>query len=111
MSVEFVSSIGASGSGTQRAQATSADTQRVAAEATHQQNRLDAQRRFDAAEGIGAPDVDNHRTHDRDADGRRPWEFYRVDTAELTRSDAPAGVGVSLHRRDGDRGQSLDVTG
>jgi hypothetical protein len=39
-----------------------------------QRRQVYHQRKAEAAAGVGEPDGEDHETHDRGADGRRPWE-------------------------------------
>ena len=64
-------------------------------------------RKADSAAGVGEPDGEDHEAHDRQPDGRRPWE-------------EPAGSGQSIpaaadvrQSKDPSRqsGNLLDLTG
>jgi hypothetical protein len=50
------------------------DVERAQEDAGAQRRQLYHQRKAEAAAGVGEPDGEDHETHDRHADGRRPWE-------------------------------------
>lgn len=60
----------------------------------------------EAAAGVGEPDGEDHDTHDRGADGRRPWE-------ELPEPEHGAAQPAARQSKDPSQqsGNLLDLTG
>jgi len=87
-----------------------ADVERVERETVDQSRSADSKTKAETAAGIGEPEKES-AVGDRDADGRRPWEFpdHRRpadDAVAATASDEPAA-------RDphGEAGNLLDISG
>ncbi len=108
MSVGPLSSIAGSVAGTSLAQTRGSDVDRAQQESVARELRASSQERAETAAGIGQADGDNHETNDRDADGRRLWEFRRRDEEEAGDDAPPRPEG-----RDptGQSGSILDLSG
>lgn len=100
MNIGVVGGIPASIAGSPLAQTSGSDVDRTKT-ATAAQSRAHASAILaDKAAGIGETDGKDHQTEDRDADGRRPWEF------------GPPAVGAELHAEcDAAERQSRDASG
>jgi hypothetical protein len=99
MSIGSLSGIAGSVAGTSLAQTRGSEIDRAQQESTARELRAHSEEKAESAAGIGEADGDNHETSERDADGRRLWEFPRRQGEQDVVSDAP------------DRGKSLDPTG
>ncbi len=75
MSIGPSSPIAGSVAGTFRAQTRGSDLDRAQQESNSQALRAQSQQKAELAAGVGEADGDNHQTAQRDADGRRLWEF------------------------------------
>ena len=64
------------------------------------------ERKAEAAAGVGEPDGEDHETHDRNADGRRPWEDQPAPEADAEPPDMRQSKDPS-----GQSGNLLDLTG
>ena len=84
----------------------SADVEHARQQTNVQQRRMASLEQAARAAGIAEPDGQDLETHDRDADGRRPWEL----PSESSRGQSPA-LERQSHGASGYRGLSLDVTG
>ena len=109
MSIGPSSPIAGSAAGTFLAQLRGSDVDRAQQESKSQALRADSQERAEMAAGVGQTDGENHQTADRDADGRRLWEFSRQqgeaeDETELPR--LPHGEDPT-----GQSGAMLDLRG
>lgn len=90
------------------AQTKGAEQERAKLDATrHEAQQRDSTRAADAA-GIAAADGEDKRAEDRDADGRRLWEFTdsKRSPTESTSDEPPQSVDPT-----GERGGELDLTG
>jgi hypothetical protein len=82
-------------------------------EAASQARRAASDQRAELAAGLGEMDADQE-TADRDADGRRPWEFPRKDRpgepeeAQSVSTDAPPAQSKDA---SGQCGGTLDLLG
>jgi hypothetical protein len=103
-------SIGGSAAGTFLAQVRGSDSERAQQDASAQQLRADGQEKTELASGVGQTDGEEHRTADRDADGRRVWQFSRPQGEE-----GDAGDDESRHSPTpdptGQSGGTLDLCG
>ena len=105
MSIASSGDVSASAAGSHLAQTTGADVQRMQQDAASHQRRIDFDHQADSAAGIAETDPD-YETRQRDADGRRPWEFgppkraivpgEASPSAPIPADDAPARCGQSI---------------
>jgi hypothetical protein len=110
MSIGLVSgSIAGSAAGTSLAQTRGSDIDRTQQESSARDLRTQSAEKAESAAGVGETDGDNHQTAERDADGRRPWEFPRRQGPQEDGSDAPPRD----QGRDptGQSGSMLDLSG
>ena len=108
MSIGSTGDVPASVAGSHLAQTTGADVQRIQQDAASRQRRIDADHRADNAAGIGETDPD-HAIRDRDADGRRPWEFGPPDRAVVPDEAPPSRPTAADDARE-QCGRSIDLT-
>jgi hypothetical protein len=110
MSVGPFGGVFASVAGSPLAQTAGSDVDRSRQAASNQQRQVQAHEKAEAAAGIGKADGEEHQTNDRDADGRRLWEFGRpVKAADGNAAEAPA---PSLSKdASGASGNQLDLSG
>jgi hypothetical protein len=109
MSIGPMSSIGGSVAGTSLAQTRGSDTDRVQQESSARELRAQSEQKAELAAGIGQADGDNHQTAERDADGRRLWEFSRRRGAADAGSDEPPRP--EAQDPTGQSGSLLDLSG
>lgn len=98
--------ITASAAGSPLAQTKGADAERAQKAVGAQRRQVYHEEQAEAAAGVGEPDGEDHDTHDRTADGRRPWE----DHPEPERSAAKPSVRQSKDPSQ-QSGNLLDLTG
>src|SRR5271165_4122079 len=89
MSVGPLSSIAGSVAGTSLAQTRGSEIDRAQQESTARELRARSEKRAETAAGIGEADGDNHQTAERDADGRRLWEFPKRQGEQEADNDEP----------------------
>jgi hypothetical protein len=101
--------IAGSVSGAPLAQAKGSDIERTGQDAAAQQRVVETQQKAEAAGGVGEPDMEDHQTADRDADGRLPWQRPSAQQAAAKPGDAPP----SPPPKDptGQSGNLLDLSG
>ena len=75
MSIGPLSGIAGSVAGTSLAQTRGSEIDRAQQESTARELVARSRQKAEMAAGIGQADGDNHETAQRDADGRRLWEF------------------------------------
>jgi hypothetical protein len=92
--------------GSPLAQMQGPDVERAQEEVGAQRRQVYHGRKAEAAAGVGEPDGEDHETHDRGADGRRPWE-------EQPEPEADAGPPDLRQSKDPSEqsGNLLDLTG
>jgi hypothetical protein len=81
MSVGPMTGVAGGAAATSVAQTAGSEMDRAEQATASQERRVRHEQLADKAAGIGQPDGDNHETADRDADGRRPWEFPNASVA------------------------------
>ena len=91
-----------------------ADVERVERETSDQSRVAQSKAKAETAAGVGEPE-EEQPIGDRDADGRRPWEFAEHCRKSDLPSDPP-GDGAAdhtPHAKDphGDAGNLLDISG
>ncbi len=119
MSVLPTSGIVVSAAGVGLAQSSGAEKIRAQQAATAQQRQLESETRAEDTAGIAATDGEDQETNDRDADGRRPWQFHKPQAGEATDGETPTGdsapdAQAAPHPRPahhGESGNQLDLTG
>ncbi len=97
MSIGPLGNLGASAAGTPLAQVRGKEVDRSAEDTAVVQRRTASEQRAELAGGIGQADGENHETTERDADGRRPWEFpgrNQPESAEHSEEHSAAGTGT-----------------
>ncbi len=90
------------------AQTKGSELERVGQDSAAQARRLLSQNKAADAAGIGATSGEDSRAEDRDADGRRLWEF-----SERAEGESSAAPPLPTGPRDplGECGTQLDLTG
>ena len=88
------------------------EAERARQEEVKRERQVQAAERAEAAAGVGQTDGDEHAAHERDADGRRPWELVQPQQPPDP-LDAPEPAPGTPRSRDasGLSGQQLDLTG
>jgi hypothetical protein len=109
MSIGPLSGIAGSVAGTSLAQTRGSEIDRAQQESTASELRVRGVEKAEMAAGVGQADGDNHQTAERDADGRRLWEFPQRPAEDESQGDAP-------HRAppadpSGQSGNTLDLSG
>jgi len=109
MSIGPMSPIAGSVAGTSLAQTRGSDIDRAQQESTSRELLARSQAKAETAAGVGQADGDNHETAERDADGRRLWEFPRPSGEK----DADHEESPASHAQDptGQSGSMLDLSG
>lgn len=111
MSIGPMSGVLGSAAGAPLSQTKGSETDRAARESAAQDNRVEAEKKADAASGIGQAEG-SAASSDRDADGRRIWELppeeEEQDSAEVPPADANA---KQAKGPKGETGSELDLTG
>ena len=107
MSVGPMNSIG-SFAGAPLAQTKGSEIDRARQDAVRHEARVREGAKAADAEGIAAADGEEKRTEDRDADGRRLWEFFEQPAANDSQAvvepqQAPDAEGI--------RGGAIDLSG
>ena len=98
--------------GTGLAQTKGSDVDRAAQDTRNAERRAASDAKATDAAGIGTTDGEGHETHDRDADGRRQWEFNRPPEAATPQTvDTPAVEPARVKDPTGVAGNELDLTG
>ena len=75
MSIGSLGGVAASVAGSPLAQAKGSETERAEQDVGAQQRKVQSDQKAEAAAGIGETDGETHEPAERDADGRRRWEF------------------------------------
>ena len=88
------------------AQTKGGEVERSQEEVRARARRVYHQQKAEAAGGIGQPDGEDHETHDRTADGRRPW-----DDQPLPEANAKPARPRQSRDPTGQSGSLLDLTG
>jgi hypothetical protein len=108
MSIGSLGGVAASVAGSPLAQAKGSETERAEQDVGAQQRKVQSDQKAEAAAGIGETDGENHEPAERDADGRRPWEFP-------ARKNPEAGSAAQSPRpskdTSGQSGNLLDLSG
>ncbi len=109
MSIGPTAGILGSAGGAPAAQTSGSETQRARQEAGAQQRQIHSQQQANSAAGIAQTDGQGHEAHERDADGRRPWE---IDLGHAAGDDPPVDDSAPLNRdATGQSGTQLDLSG
>ena len=107
-SVGPLGGVNVSAAGVPLAQTKGSDAERASQDIGAQHRNAVYEQKAEAAAGIGEADGEDHETNERDADGRRPWEFPpKKQNPGNDPAERPA------HSRDasGDSGNLIDLTG
>ena len=110
MNVGVATGIQASIAGIPVAQTSGSDIDRARTDTAAQQRANATDANAEKAAGIGETDGEDHQTDDRDADGRRPWEFGGSKKAAKPQAEDESGVRLSKDLT-GESGGQLDLTG
>jgi hypothetical protein len=112
MSIIPTSGIVVSAAGIGLAQTGGLDAIRAQQAATAQQRHAESALRAEDTAGIAATDGEDQETNDRDADGRRQWEFSGAQQHQSADQDA-ADSNVPHLPKDpsGESGNELDLSG
>jgi hypothetical protein len=112
MNFGISSGLPASVAGLPVAQNGSGEVDRARSETAAQRRATTNDAKAENAAGIGETDGDNHEVDERDADGRRPWEFGPAAQQKKPEETHPSDP-ADRHGRDltGDMGSQLDLTG
>ena len=109
MSIGPMSGIAGSVAGTSLAQTRGSEIDRAQQESTARELRARSEQKAELAAGIGQADGDNHQTAERDADGRRLWEFpQRKGEQDAGQEESPRPQGQDP---TGQSGSMLDLSG
>jgi len=102
--------LAASAAGTSLAQTSGSETVRARQAVSNQQRQLESLAKAAETAGIAPTDGEDQETNDRDADGRRPWEFAAHPQQSLS-ADADAQLPPPVKDVNGESGNQLDLTG
>jgi len=109
MSIGPLSSIAGSVAGTSLAQTRGPDLDRAQQENTARELLVRSEEKAELAAGVGETDGEDHQTAERDADGRRLWEFSRRKGEPDAGHDEPRRQ--PSQDPTGESGSMLDVSG
>jgi hypothetical protein len=98
--------------GTPLAQTKGSDVDRAEQDTNDQKRQVTNELKAESAAGIAETDGQEHGTNERDADGRRPWEFpAKKHKASDGASDPTQTPTPQSKDPSGDSGGQLDLTG
>jgi hypothetical protein len=100
--------VNVSAAGVPLAQTKGSDVDRASQDVGAQHRNTVFEKKAEAAAGIGEADGQNHETNERDADGRRPWEFH---AKQQRPGDDPSQLPPQSRDTSGESGNLLDLTG
>lgn len=109
MSIGPMSALPASAAGVPLSQTKGAETERGLQQAATAERQSHAEKKAEAASGIGQTEGDQE-TSDRDADGRRLWEDP-LDVTQAAQEEAPAEETPRSKDATGEAGNQLDLFG
>lgn len=110
MSMGPLGGVVGSAAGAPLSQTKGSETERAARDGAAQDNRTDAEKKAEAASGIGQTEEDQ-ATDDRDADGRRLWESPPETQPQQEEDAADQQPPKQVKDPRGEAGGQLDVTG
>lgn len=94
------------------AQTKGADAERAEQDVSNQQRQVTNELKAEAAAGIAETDGKQHETNERDADGRRPWEFPGRKGAPAAPEPEPQATEPPPSKDpSGESGGQLDLSG
>lgn len=108
MNFGITSGLPASIAGIPVAQTGSSEVDRARSEAAAQRRAAATDAKAEQAAGIGETDGNDHEVSERDADGRRPWEFGPAGRQQPADEQPTARQSRDL---SGESGGQLDLTG
>ena len=115
MSIGPTGALAGSVAGSPLAQTTGPETERAQQETSGQQRRIDAEKKAEAAAGVGQTDGEDHETAERDADGRRMWENppegEDPEGKDDEANDQAKGEGPKSKDTSGQSGTQIDLSG
>ena len=103
--VNFGSAVAAGVAGSAQAQRQTAATDQAAQDAAVQQRKADSSERAVKAAGVGTSEEESQSAGDRDADGRRAWEWH------MRNKSGENAVREKSIDPTGQTGNSLDLSG
>ena len=103
--VNFGSAVAAGIAGSAQAQRQTAATDQASQDAAVHQRKTDSTERAVKTAGVGTTEEDSQSSGDRDADGRRAWE-WNLKTKSQEHSVRDKSIDLS-----GQAGNSLDLSG
>jgi hypothetical protein len=107
-SVGPLGGVNVSAAGAPLAQTKGSDLERAGHDVGAQHRNAVYEQKAEAAAGIGETDGQDHQTDERDADGRRPWEF---PPKNQNPADVPAKQQPKSRDTTGESGNLLDLSG
>ena len=107
-SVGPLGGVNVSAAGAPLAQTKGSDVERAGQEVGAQHRNAVYEKKAEAAAGIGETDGEDHQTDERDADGRRPWEF---PPKNQNPSEDPSKNPPQSRDTTGESGNLLDLSG
>ncbi len=107
MSVESTGGIVPGAAGSPAAQGGGSDVERAKLEAANRRRQVVAAAAAASAAGVSQADGDDLKSNERDADGRRAWEFSLGKRKAAGATPAPRPRDAS---EDGSCGNALDAT-
>jgi hypothetical protein len=108
-SVGPLGGVNISAAGAPLAQTKGPDVERATQDTGAQHRNVVYEQKAEAAAGIGETDGEDHQTDERDADGRRPWEF--PPHKEKNSAEDPSKRPPKSRDASGKSGNLLDLTG
>ena len=108
MSIGPMTGIAGSTAGTSLAQAKGSDLERTQQDVGAQQLVAQTEQKAESAAGVGEPDVEEHETAERDADGRLPWKIPAAKRQGERPGDQPPQPPADP---TGESGNLLDLSG
>jgi hypothetical protein len=110
MSVGPLGGINVSAAGAPLAQTKGSEVERTGQDVGAQHRNVFFEKKAEAAAGVGEADGEDHQSNERDADGRRPWEFPPQKAEDPNAKDADDKPPHS-HDTTGECGNLLDLSG
>jgi hypothetical protein len=113
MSVGPLGGLGPSAAGAPFAQSKGSEIDRAKQDASSQQRKIQNDIKAENAAGIAATDGEDKATEDRDADGRRLWEFEHEDETQDSPEPTEESGDEPPRCKDptGQSGSHLDLSG
>src|SRR5436190_8441229 len=110
MSIGPLGGIVGSLAGTPMSQTRGSEQAKAAQDAKAQERRATADAHATDAAGVGRADGEGHESHDRDADGRMPWERPAERKGPEVADESPAEDTPAAKDPAGEAGTTLDLS-